>query len=79
MSVTTSIERLANDIGFDIGLASDTSQADLINGMARGFKTFRGSQSSMQMAYMVDKLDKDAEEFVRALAGAVEAKTEKPL
>ena len=35
--IKSSIEKVAHDIGFDIGNSDDHVQSDLINGLASGF------------------------------------------
>ena len=36
--IKTSIEKIAKDIGFDIGLSDDMVQSDLLNGFCEGLK-----------------------------------------
>lgn len=36
MNVKTAVEKLAYDIGKDVGLGDDESQANLINGLSHG-------------------------------------------
>jgi len=57
--IKTSIEKLANDIGFDIGNSDDVVQSDLLNGFCRGlFNSIPDRHKrEIQICYIVDKLD----------------------
>ena len=72
--IKTSIEKLAGDIGFDIAHSDDVVQGDLLNGLGRGFKTYSSHELSTQLAYISDKLTKDAEKFILELAEMVKCK-----
>ena len=75
--IKTSIENLAEPIGFDIAMSDDQTQANLLNGLARGFETYNKNQYEMQLAYLTDKLDKNSEKLILALAEFVNLKTNK--
>lgn len=66
--IKTSIELLAEPIGFDIANSDDQVQANLFNGLGRGFKTYNESDYNIQICYFSQKLNKDAEQFVIDLA-----------
>ena len=66
--IKTSIEKLANEIGFDIANSDDQVQADLINGLGRGFKLYSEQNFHMQLSYMSQKINKDGEKFILELA-----------
>lgn len=56
--IKTSIEKLAEEIGFDIGMSDDISQSNLLNGFCRGLANSMNKEAlSSQLAYIVDKLD----------------------
>lgn len=69
-----SIELIAENIGFDIAHSDDHTQANLFNGLGRGFKTYKSNELGMQMAYISDKLSKDAQEFILELAEMIKEK-----
>lgn len=66
--IKTSIELLAEPIGFDIANSDDQVQANLFNGLGRGFKTYNDSAYNTQICYFSQKLNKDAQKFVLDLA-----------
>ena len=75
--IKTSIELLAEPIGFDIANSDDRVQSNLLNGLGRGFKTYQPDQYNMQLAYLVDKLDTNAETFITDLAEYIKLKRNK--
>jgi len=56
--IKSSIEKLAHEIGYDIGAADDTVQADLINGFCEGVynRTLNKNNLEKQLCYVSDKL-----------------------
>ena len=59
--IKSSIEKLAEDIGFDIGNSDDYTQSKLINGLCRGLNNSMNESSlDTQICYIVDKLSKDS-------------------
>ena len=72
--ITTSVEKLADPIGFDIANSSDTVQCNLINGLSRGFATFREENYNMQLAYIVEGLSKQSEKLIIDLCEFVKLK-----
>lgn len=72
--IKTAIEKIAEDIGFDIAHSDDIVQSNLLNGLGRGFKTYNSHELNMQFAYVSDKLTKDAEKFVIELAEMIKCK-----
>ena len=77
MIIKTSIEKLANDIGFDIANSDDITQADLLNGLGRGFKMCNEYQNNLQLSYVVDKLNNDAEKFIMDLSEFIKLKNDR--
>ena len=69
--IKSSIELIAENIGFDIAHSDDHTQANLFNGLCKGFKTYKSNELGMQLAYISDKLSKDAQEFILKLAEMV--------
>lgn len=72
--IKSSIEKIAEDIGFDIANSDDITQSKLLNGLGRGFKTYRQEQFDMQLAYIVDKLTPECENFIVTLAEFIKLK-----
>ena len=71
--IKTSIELLAESIGFDIGNSDDQTQANLINGLARGMaNSMDSSHYNMQLAYIIDKLDSKSLRLIKELYGFVQ-------
>ena len=56
--IKTSIEKLAEGIGFDIGNSDDVTQANLLNGFCRGIHDSipDNHKREIQICYLVEKL-----------------------
>ena len=67
MSITTAIDKMAEDIGFDIGMSSDKAQGDLLNGLGKAFKTPNLDMTS-QIVYMTQNLDSNGKWVIKELA-----------
>lgn len=67
MYIKTAQEKFAYDIGFDIGHSDSETQAKLLNGFFKPFND-HSFNSSMQMAYIVEDLDKNAKEMLLELS-----------
>lgn len=66
--IKSSIEKMAHDIGYDIGMSNDETQADLLNGFSKALRnSIQGPDLDMQLCYIVDKLDNNSYEVIRAL------------
>ena len=72
--IKSSIELIAENIGFDIAHSDDHTQANLFNGLGKGFKTYNSHDLGMQLAYVSDKLSKDAEKFILEFAEMIKCK-----
>ncbi len=78
--VKSSIEKVAHDIGYDIGHSDDHVQADLINGLASGFsKIQKDHDYEMQLCYVTDKLTKESFKMIETLNDFVKLKKEELL
>lgn len=66
--IKTSIEQLAEPIGFDIANSDDIVQSELFKGMGRAFNTYPDDRLDMQLCYVSQKLDKRTEDFILKLA-----------
>lgn len=69
--IKTSVELMAEAIGFDIANSDDHTQANLLNGLGKGFHTYNDRNYDMQLAYVNTKLTPHAKEFIRKLADYV--------
>ncbi len=60
--IKTSIEELADPIGFDIGNSDNVVQANLLNGFCRGLQSSVPDKyrRETQLSYIVEKLDDKA-------------------
>lgn len=66
--IKTSIEKLANEIGFDIGMSDDVTQSNLLNGLSRGLcNSMNDNDFRNQLCYIVDKLDNKSKRLIKEL------------
>jgi len=75
--IKTSIEIMAEPIGFDIANSDDIVQSNLLNGFGRGFQTLNQHQLGLQLSYIVDKLKPKTEEIILELAEFIKLKNKK--
>ena len=66
--IKTSIEKLAKDIGFDIGHSDDNVQADLLNGFFDAFCQMNYLNKNTQICYMSMKLSDKAKKTILEIA-----------
>jgi len=67
--IKSSIEKMANSIGYDIGQSNDETQAYLLNGFCRALKnSMEDNNLNTQLSYIVDRLDLKACEVIKALS-----------
>lgn len=71
--IKSSIEKIAQDIGFDIGHSDNETQAKLLNGLCKALNQIqfsRGNKSDldMQLAYIEAELEQNARHIIIALA-----------
>ena len=74
--IKSSIELIAENIGFDIANSDDVVQGNLLNGLGRGFKTYQTNNFDMQLCYVSQKLNPETEKFILALAEFIKLKNE---
>ena len=73
--IKSSIEKLAKEIGFDIGLSDDITQADLINGLSGGLiNSMTRADLETQLCYIADKLDANSYQVLKGLVEFIELK-----
>lgn len=66
--IKTSVEKLANSIGFDIGTSDNVTQSELINGFSRGLSnSMDQNQLHTQICAIVDHLDPKAKNVIKEL------------
>lgn len=66
--IKTSIDKLASDIGFDIGCSNDEAQSNLLNGLCKGLSNSMNSgDKEMQLCYIVKNLDIKTKETLKAI------------
>ena len=66
--IKSSIEKLANPIGYDIGNSDNVVQADLLNGLAKGLRTIApDSDYDKQLCYVADELSDSAVKMIETL------------
>ncbi len=77
--IKSSIEKLADTIGFEIGTSDDVTQALLINGLCKGINNsiHQRSDLDMQLCYIADKLDEKSERVLIGLVEFIKLKNEK--
>lgn len=73
--IKSSIEKLAEDIGFDIGISDDITQSNLLNGFCRGLaNSCTDNQLQMQVTCITDKLKPEAIKVIKELAEFIKIK-----
>lgn len=71
--IKTSIEKLAEEIGFDIGASDDVTQSNLLNGFCKGLaNSMNGEKLETQLCYIADKLTPTTEKVIEELMGFIE-------
>jgi len=78
--IKSSIEKLSETIGFEIGTSDDVTQANLLNGFCKGLdNSMIGSQKvETQICYIVDKLDKKTEKILIEIVEFINEKNKQP-
>lgn len=76
--IRTSIEKMADPIGFDIGMSDNITQAALLNGFCRGLGTSCSGLGALdtQACYIADSLDDNAVKVLSRLIQFCESKSE---
>jgi len=73
--IKTSIEKLAEEIGFDIANSDDLTQGKLLNGFCRGLHdSMQDSALETQLCYISAQLDSKSEKILKALCAFVDLK-----
>ena len=75
MNIKTSVEKLAETIGFDIANSDDVTQANLLNGLCHGLANGMDKNNlSTQLCYVVDKLSPKTANVLKELVEFIKLK-----
>lgn len=66
--IKSSIEKVAKDIGFDIGMSDDKVQQDLLNGLGEAFSKYSERDFHMQLCYVSKGLDDRTKVLIKTLS-----------
>lgn len=74
--IKSSVEKLSEVIGFEIGTSDDVSQSNLLNGFCRGLNNsiLQKSDLDLQLCYIAEKLDENAENLLINLSEFIKIK-----
>ena len=73
--IKSSIEKMAEDIGFDIGNSDDISQSNLLNGFCKGLANSMDDNAlNMQLCYVADKLNVKTRSVLKKLIEFIDLK-----
>lgn len=73
--IKTSIEKLSETIGFEIGTSDDVTQANLINGLCKGLaNSIHEHKLGTQLCYIADKLDSKSHKVLKELVEFIRLK-----
>lgn len=73
--IKTSIEKVAEEIGFDIANSDDITQGKLLNGFCSGLRdSMQDHALEMQLCYISRQLNPKSENVIKALAEFIELK-----
>lgn len=76
--IKSSIEKLAEGIGFDIGTSDDETQANLLNGFCKGLaNSMDSTKLETQLCYVADKLTPKTAMVLKHLMGFIELNEKK--
>lgn len=75
--IKTSIEKIAKDIGYDIGNSDDVVQSDLLNGFCEALaNSMQDRQLEMQLCYIAGKLKPKTEKVLEGLVEFIKLKNQ---
>ena len=76
--IKSSIEKLSEDIGYDIGMSDDVTQAKLLNGFCRALhNSMNPHQLGMQLCYITEKLSNESCTILKEFAEFIKLKESK--
>lgn len=75
--IKSSVEQLAESIGFDIGMSDDETQGNLLNGFSAGLcNSMNNLKLETQICYIVNKLSPKSEKVIKELFEFIKLKNE---
>jgi hypothetical protein len=75
--IKTSIEKLAQEIGYDIGASDDETQSNLLNGFCKSISnSMDNNKLQTQLCYVADKLTPQSEKVLIELVEFIKIKKE---
>lgn len=73
--IKSSIEKLSEEIGYDIGMSDDQTQAKLLNGFCEALQnSMQNHNLEMQLCYISKLLTKKSEKTILALVEFIKLK-----
>jgi hypothetical protein len=76
--IKSSIEKLSETIGFEIGLSDDVTQSNLLNGFCKGLaNSMDDNKLGTQLCYIVDKLDDKSCKILKEIVEFINLKDKK--
>ena len=73
--IKTSIEKLSEPIGYEIGMSDDITQSNLINGFCKALANSMNERDlQTQLCSIVDKLDSKTHKVLKELVAFIELK-----
>lgn len=75
--IKTTIEKLAKEIGFDIGCSDDVTQGEMLNAFSEGLKMSCRDKLDDQLCYLSKKLDKNSRFVIEALCEFIKLEEDK--
>jgi len=76
--IKSSIEKLSESIGYDIGMSDDVTQSNLINGFCNALSnSMSNDKLENQLCYIADKLDSKSHKVLIALVEFIKLKESK--
>ena len=77
--IESTVEKMANPIGFEIGASDDTTQAALLNGFCDGMaRSIQDRELDKQICFMVDSLNSNSFKVIKEIAGYIELAEKNP-
>lgn len=76
--IKSTVEKMAEPIGFEIGASDDVTQANLLNAFCKGlYNSMNESHNrNLQICYIVYKLDPKACEVLKSISEFIKTKEE---
>jgi len=73
--IKSSVEKLAKDIGYDIGISDDITQSNLLNGFCEGLSnSMRAPELQSQICALVRHLNKKSENVLKEIVEFIKLK-----